>query len=59
MVKILFEEVCFNDSFEGRYGSVVTESQKKRIPDLCNRKAEGTTTMLFSYEGRDPKGSII
>ena len=34
MVKILFEEVSFNASFECREGRAVTESERKRIPDL-------------------------
>ena len=36
----------------------MTESEWKRIPDLCGREAKGTTTMLFSFEGEDAKGSI-
>ena len=44
------EEVSFKVSFEGREGRAVTESEGKRIPDLCS-----TTTMLFSFEGGDAK----
>ena len=29
----------------------VTESERKRIPDLCDREAEGTTTMLSAFKG--------
>ena len=58
-VKILFEKVSFKASFEGREGRVVTESKRKRIPDLESRKAKGMTTMLFSFEEGDVKGSII
>ena len=50
MVKILFEEVSFKASFEGRKGRAVTESERKSIPDLDSREAKGTTTMLFSFE---------
>ena len=49
------EEVSFKVSFEGREGRAVAESEGKRIPDLCSREAEGTTTMLFSFEGGDSK----
>ena len=37
----------------------MTESKRERIPGLCSRKTEGMTTMLFSFEGGDAKGSII
>ena len=37
----------------------MTESKRKRIPDLDSREAKGTTTMLFSFEERGAKGSII
>ena len=46
-------------SFEGREGRAVTESERMRIPDLDSRKAKGTTTMLFSVEEGDARGSII
>ena len=29
----------------------VRKSERKRIPDLCGREAEGTTTMLSAFEG--------
>ena len=58
-VKILFEKVSFKASFEGREGRAVMESKRKRIPDLDSRKAKGMTTMLFSFEEGDVKGSII
>ena len=45
----------FKASCEGREGRAVTDSKRKRIPDLCSREAEGTTTMLFSFEGGDAK----
>ena len=32
LVKVLFEEVRFGDSFEGREGRAVTEREMKRIP---------------------------
>ena len=48
--QILFEEVSFKASFEGREGRAVTESKRKRIPDLDSREANGTTTLLFSFE---------
>ena len=49
------EEVSFKASFEGREGRAVMESEGKRIPDLCLREAEDTTTVLFSLEGGDAK----
>ena len=59
LVKILLEEVSFKASFEGGEGRAVTESERKRIPDLDSREAKGTTTMLFSFEEGDAKSSII
>ena len=35
------------------------ESERKRISDLDSTEANGTTTMLFSFEEGDAKGSII
>ena len=58
LVKILFEEVCFKASFEGRERRAVTESERQIILDLGIREAKDTTTMLFSFEGEDAKGSI-
>ena len=37
----------------------MTKSKRDRIPSLYSRKTEGLTTMLFSFEGEDAKGSII
>ena len=37
----------------------MTESETERIPGLYSRKTEGTSTMLFSFEGGDAKSSII
>ena len=37
----------------------MTESKGKRIPDLDSREAKGMTTMLFSFEEGDAKGSVI
>ena len=37
----------------------MTESERKRIPDLDSREAKSTTSMLFSFEEGDAKGSII
>ena len=37
----------------------MTESKKARTPGLYSRKTEGLTSMLFSFEGGDVKGSII
>ena len=59
LVKILFEEVSFKASFGGREGRAVTESERKRIPDLGSRETKGTTTVLFSFEEGDVKGSVI
>ena len=58
-MKILFEEVSFKACFEGREGKAVTESERKRIPDLDSREAKGMTTMLFSFEEGNAKGSTI
>ena len=44
-MKILFEAVIVQASFEGKEGRAVTE--RKRIPDLCSRKTKGVTTMLL------------
>ena len=54
----LFEEVTFKASFEGGEGRAVTESERT-IPDLDSREAKGTTTMLFSFEEGNAKGSVI
>ena len=59
MVKILFEEVSFKASFEGTEGRAVTESERKRSPDLGSREAKGRTIMLFSFKSGDAKSSII
>ena len=48
-VKILFEEVSSKASFERREERSVTESERKRIPDLRGRDAKGTTPKLFSF----------
>ena len=37
----------------------MTESKRKRIPDMGSREAKGTTTMLFSFEEGDAKDSIM
>ena len=37
----------------------MTESERKRIPDLDSREARGTITMLFSFEEGDAKDSTI
>ena len=55
LVKIQFEKVSFKASFEGGEGTAVTESERKRIPDLDSREAKGTTSMLFSFEEGDAK----
>ena len=36
----------------------MTESERKGIPYLDSREAKDTTTMLFSFEEGDAKGSI-
>ena len=56
--KYCFEEVSFKASVEGTEGRAVTESERKRIPDLCCREAKGTTTIPFSFEGGDARYSI-
>ena len=53
MVEMLFAEVSIKASFEGMEGRTVTESERKRIPNLGSREAKGTTTMLFSFEEGD------
>ena len=57
--KVLLEEVNFKASFEDREGRTVTESKRKRIPDLGSREGKGMTTMLFSFEGGDAKSSTV
>ena len=37
----------------------MTESERKRIPDLDSREANGATIMLFSFEEGDAKDVII
>ena len=37
----------------------MTESERKRIPDLCCREAKGTTTMPFSFEGGNAKRKVL
>ena len=59
LVRILFDEVHFNASFEGKERRAMTESERKRIPYLCSKEAESTTTVLFSFENRDTKSSLI
>ena len=54
-----WSKYCFKASFEGREGRAVSESERKRIPDLESREAKDTTTMLFSFEEGNAKGSII
>ena len=56
---MLFEEIRFKASFERRKRRAVTESERKRIPDLDSREAKGTTTILFYFEEGDAKESII
>ena len=34
----------------------MTESERKRIPDLYSKEADGMTTMLFSSESGNVKG---
>ena len=46
LIKILSEEVSFKAGFEGREGRAMTESEMKRIPDLCRREAD-----LLGYVG--------
>ena len=36
----------------------MTDSERKRIPDLGRREAKGITTMLFSFEGVDAKNLL-
>ena len=59
MVEIPFEEVSFKASFEGGEGRAVTESERKKIPDFDSREANGTTTMVFSFEKGEAKYVII
>ena len=56
---MLFVEIRFKASFERRKRRAVTESERKRIPDLDSGEAKGTTKMVFSFEEGDAKGSII
>ena len=38
--KVLFEDVNFKASFEGKEEKVLTESERKRISDVCGREVE-------------------
>ena len=51
LVKILFEEVSFKASFEGREGRAVTESGRKRIPDMNSREAERPPCCFLLQKG--------
>ena len=56
LLKILFKALHSKTRFEGRGGSAVTESERKRIPDLCSREAEGTTkynNVYFIYRATE------
>ena len=46
LVKILLDEVSFKASLESTERRAVTEIERKRIPNMGNRDAKGTTTML-------------
>ena len=37
----------------------MAEDVRERISGLCSRETEGLSTMLFSLEGGDAKGSVI
>ena len=45
LITVLSEEVSIKAGFEGREGRAMTESGRKRIPDLCRREAEGLLAM--------------
>ena len=45
--KLLLVKRTEEASFEGRDGRAVTESERKRIPDLVSREAKGTTTVSY------------
>ena len=51
-VKMMFEEVSFKTSFEGRERQAVMEIKRERIP-------EGLSTILLLFGGGDTKSSII
>ena len=36
----------------------MTKGKREIIPNMCSRETQGTTTMLFSFEGEDAKSSI-
>ena len=38
---------------------MMEEDERERIPGLHSTETEGPTTMLFSLEGGDVKGSVI
>ena len=53
---MLFKEVRFKARFQGKDGSAVTESERKRITDLRSREAEGTTkynNVYFVYRATE------
>ena len=37
----------------------MADDESETVPGLCSRETEGPTTMLFSLEGGDTKGSVI
>ena len=49
LVKILFEEVSFKASFEGREGRAVTESERKRIPDTLFLYIHWLPTVYYPF----------
>ena len=47
----MFEEVSFKVSFEGGEGRAVTESKRKRIPDLDSREAKRHIYITYLSKG--------
>ena len=49
----------FEISFECRERKAVSDDGREIIPGLYSRETEGATTLLFSLEVGDAKGSVI
>jgi len=47
LVRTLSEEVSFKIRFEGKERRAMTESERKRIPDLCTKKLRARPQSWF------------
>ena len=58
LVKVLFEEVRFKASFDGREERAVTEREMKRIPKLCCGEAEGKVGIRKGLSSEDERRNL-